>query len=222
MQRLAQTSLNSDSSHAHNKPYITPHTYLMFPRFFHSLFSLWLTGPSGLSCFLTGSHLLLKLSTEVSVGILAVIVWNRLKLASDSGSFCLRLANAEIKARQMRSPGAGVTCRCPAAIRKVSASNCTGVFCMSCACSCWFRSLSLRVEIFYIAENDSELSVLLCLPSAGITVCTIIPLYDMLWVDPRASCTVDKYYIPTGLCPQALAIFFPSLSLRFPKTVCIW
>lgn len=40
MQRLAQTSLNSDSSHAHNKPYVMLYTSWIFHRFFHSFFSL--------------------------------------------------------------------------------------------------------------------------------------------------------------------------------------
>lgn len=45
MQRLAQTSLNSDSSHAHHKPYITPHTSLIFHRSFFILFSSLIDWP---------------------------------------------------------------------------------------------------------------------------------------------------------------------------------
>lgn len=121
----------------------------------------------------------------------------------------------------MRSPGAGVTCRCPAVIWKVGASNCTRVFCTSCACSacsCRFSSLSTRDIYFWgrdlwdhwLASNSLYNWVWLWAPSppavSQVLALQCAPLCSfMLWIHPRAQHTST---IPTELCSQALAIVF--------------
>lgn len=213
---------------------ITRPTHIWCFLDFSVLFFLfdWMAPVASLA--LTGSHLLLKLSTEVSAGILVVIVWNRLKLASDSGSFCLRLPNAEIRPdvwdllelelhadvqlwhrKWVLATALGSSAR---AVHVAAGSALypreTYIF------EAGISEITGWPQILYITENDSELPVLLLSPKCWhYNVHHYAPLCSGSIPGPRAQYTNT---VPTELCPQALAIVFSFLSLRFSKTVCIW